>query len=73
MRKWPKKRNSVNSGLWFVCGCACCATSAPNLRNLRDLRRHLNPALTKPNPKAFPQYMRRAVENLKSQNCPRPK
>lgn len=55
-----KNPYSANTGLWFWCGCVGCATSAPNLLNLRDLRRHLDPALTKSNPNVFPQYMRGA-------------
>lgn len=61
------------TGLWFWWGCAGCGTSAPNLLNLRDLFRHVNPALTKSNPNVFARYMRGAVKVPNVFSCSLPK
>lgn len=38
--------------------------------DLRDFFRHINPATRKPNPKVFPQYIRRAAESQNNQLLP---
>ena len=68
-----KKWYSAITGLWFWWPCAGCATSAPNLLNLRYIFRHINPALTKLNPKVFAHYMRGAVKDPKIFYCCLPK
>ena len=68
-----EKWYSAITDLWFQRGCAGRATSAPNLLNLRDLFRHINPALTKSNPNVFARYMRGAVKDPKIFYCCLPK
>jgi hypothetical protein len=55
----------TNKPLWFWCGCAGCATSAPNLLDPRNLFRHVNPAPTKSNPKPSAHTMRGQQKVLK--------
>ena len=54
--------NSANTGLAFVWGCACLPGFSYKKADLRALFRHIDPATRKPEPNAFLQYMRRAVE-----------